>query len=145
MTEEVPRPPDENNVPQPAGRLESWKEIAAYLNRGVRTVQRWERSEALPVYRHHHDKRGTVYAFRQEIDAWRENRSAGGGPERDSPLTSAGRYRSAVALLLARVAAALRRLIGPHGRASLAARLAALILFSLVVVAVLSKLGGGTG
>jgi hypothetical protein len=141
MTEEVPRPPDENNVPQPAARLESWKEIAAYLNRGVRTVQRWERTEALPVYRHHHDKRGTVYAFRQEIDAWRENRTAGGGPEADGPL-SAGGYRAVAASLLARVAATLRRLLGPHGRSSLARRLAAVILISLVLVAVLSKLGG---
>jgi hypothetical protein len=29
----------------PQGRLDSWKEIAAHLNRGVTTVQRWERDE----------------------------------------------------------------------------------------------------
>ena len=63
----------------PEDRLESWKEIAAYLRRGVRTVQRWERTEGLPVYRHHHDKRGTVYAFRHEINAWREKRKEGVG------------------------------------------------------------------
>jgi hypothetical protein len=145
MTEAVPRPPDEQDVPQPAGRLESWKEIAAYLNRGVRTVQRWERTEALPVYRHHHDKRGTVYAFRHEIDAWRESRSAGGNSEPDSPLIAGGGESSTVASVLARAAAALRRLLGPVGRTRLAARLAALILFSLVVAAVLSELGGGAG
>ena len=36
----------------PEDRLDSWKEIAAYLNRGVRTVRRWEREEGLPVHRH---------------------------------------------------------------------------------------------
>jgi len=55
-------------------RLESWKEIAAYLDRGVRTVQRWEKREGLPVLRHAHDKLGTVYAFKSEIDKWWEGR-----------------------------------------------------------------------
>jgi DNA-binding transcriptional regulator YiaG len=32
-------------------RLDSWKEIARYLNRDVRTVQRWEETDGLPVYR----------------------------------------------------------------------------------------------
>ncbi len=35
-------------------RLDSWKEIAAYLRRSVRCVQRWERTEGLPVLRHQH-------------------------------------------------------------------------------------------
>jgi hypothetical protein len=39
--------------------LDSWKEIAAYLNRDVTTVQRWEKREAMPVHRHVHDKRGS--------------------------------------------------------------------------------------
>ena len=51
-------------------RLDSWKEIAVYLNRTVRTVQRWERSERLPVHRHRHQKNSSVCAFREEIDAW---------------------------------------------------------------------------
>lgn len=53
-----------------AGRLGSWKEIAAYLQRDVSTVQRWEKREAMPVHRHHHHKLGSVYAFRAELDAW---------------------------------------------------------------------------
>ena len=57
-----------------AKRLDSWKEIAAYLNRDVTTVQRWEKREGMPVYRHVHDKRGSVYAVPAELDAWRENR-----------------------------------------------------------------------
>jgi adenylate cyclase len=55
--------------PEP-NRLDSWKEIAAYLRRGARTVQRWEREEGLPVHRLQHEKLGSVYAFRNELDAW---------------------------------------------------------------------------
>jgi len=55
-------------------RLDSWKEIAAHLQREVRTVQRWERSEGLPIHRHLHQKLGSVYAFRSELDAWRRGR-----------------------------------------------------------------------
>lgn len=53
----------------PDDRLESWKEIAAYLHRDVRTVQRWEAAEGLPVHRHQHKKRGSVCALR--LDASR--------------------------------------------------------------------------
>ena len=54
--------------------LDSWKEIARYLGRSVRTVQTWEKHEGLPVRRHQHLKAGTVYAYPSEIDAWREGR-----------------------------------------------------------------------
>src|SRR5436189_647158 len=52
-------------------RLESWKEIADYLRRGVTTVQRWEHEEALPVHRHDHAKKGSVYCYTRELDEWR--------------------------------------------------------------------------
>jgi Tol biopolymer transport system component len=55
-------------------RLDSWKEIAAYMRRDVKTVQRWEKREGMPVHRHLHDKMGSVYAFRTELDAWTNNR-----------------------------------------------------------------------
>lgn len=55
-------------------RLDSWKEIAAYLGRDVTTVQRWEKREGMPVHRHLHDKRGSVYGIPAELDAWRESR-----------------------------------------------------------------------
>jgi TolB-like protein/tetratricopeptide (TPR) repeat protein len=55
-------------------RLDSWKEIAAYLNRDVTTVQRWEKREGMPVHRHQHAKGGSVYALRDELDAWAETR-----------------------------------------------------------------------
>jgi TolB-like protein/Tfp pilus assembly protein PilF len=73
-------------------RLDSWKEIAAHLDREVRTVQRWERSEGLPVHRHLHQKLGSVYAFRSELDAWRLGR----GPEVDR---SPERKRTMLAVL----------------------------------------------
>jgi tRNA A-37 threonylcarbamoyl transferase component Bud32 len=62
--------------PAPGERLDSWKEIAAYFNRDKRTVQRWERNEAMPVHRHQHDKQGTVYALKSEVDEWWKGRRA---------------------------------------------------------------------
>ena len=59
----------------PEGRLDSWKKIASHLKRDVSTVQRWERREGMPVHRLVHDKRGSVYAFRSELDAWWVHRS----------------------------------------------------------------------
>jgi TolB-like protein len=50
-------------------RLDSWKEIAAYLKCSERTVRRWER-EGLPVHRHPHKKKAGIYAYKGEIDAW---------------------------------------------------------------------------
>ncbi len=55
-------------------RLDSWKRIAAYLDRTVRTVRRWEHDEGLPIHRHLHKKLGTVYAYKSEIDTWRQTR-----------------------------------------------------------------------
>src|SRR5436305_7399069 len=49
--------------------LDSWKAIAGYLKRDLRTVRRWEQ-EGLPVHRHMHKSRASVYAFKSEIDAW---------------------------------------------------------------------------
>lgn len=52
------------------GLLNSWKEIAVYLNRGVRTVQRWEAELGLPVRRPRGKNRSAVIAMRSEIDEW---------------------------------------------------------------------------
>src|SRR3954471_16390533 len=65
-------PPPEKAPDEP--RLDSWKEIASYLGRGIRTVQRWEREEGLPVHRLDHAKRGSVYASRRELTTWWESR-----------------------------------------------------------------------
>src|ERR1700675_126281 len=58
----------------PESPLDSWKEIATYVKRDVSTVQRWEKREGMPIHRHVHDKRGSVYAFGSELDAWLESR-----------------------------------------------------------------------
>jgi Tol biopolymer transport system component len=60
---------------QPAvRRLDSWKEIASYLGRGIRTVQRWEREEGLPVHRLAHAERGSVFADPTELTEWWKSR-----------------------------------------------------------------------
>lgn len=50
--------------------LTSWKEIAAYLGKGVRTVQRWEQDFGLPVRRPMNASHKAILAFPEEIDAW---------------------------------------------------------------------------
>jgi Tol biopolymer transport system component len=66
-------------TPPPVGpledRLDSWKEIGAYLNRDVTTVQRWEKREGMPVHRHLHERMGSVYASRAELGAWARSRN----------------------------------------------------------------------
>jgi eukaryotic-like serine/threonine-protein kinase len=54
--------------------LDSWKEIADYLRRDVRTCQRYERELGLPVHRLEESARARVFAYADEIDAWREKR-----------------------------------------------------------------------
>src|SRR5216684_5033132 len=61
--------------PAVSGQLDSWKEIATFFARTVRTVQRWESAEDLPVYHHIHVKRSSVYALESELIAWRDARS----------------------------------------------------------------------
>lgn len=56
-------------------RLDSWKAISAYLKRDVTTVQRWEKREGMPVHRHVHEKLGSVYAYRSELDSWMQRRA----------------------------------------------------------------------
>lgn len=67
---------------QSAGpRLESWKEIAAYLRRDVRTVQRWEQTDGLPIHRLRRAQRPIPYAYAAELDAWWAGRSDAPPPE----------------------------------------------------------------
>jgi TolB-like protein/Flp pilus assembly protein TadD len=82
-------------------RLDSWKEIATFLNRGVRTVQRWEATEGLPVRRHQHRKLGSVFALKSEVAAWWKSRSADLAPtQADSALTEPGTDRKLRLLVL---------------------------------------------
>jgi WD40-like Beta Propeller Repeat len=70
-----PKPSETTTVRAQLGsRLDSWKEISSYLRRSERTVRRWEDTEELPVHRLHHEKRGSVFAYTGELDAWLESR-----------------------------------------------------------------------
>jgi hypothetical protein len=65
--------------PQNAELLTSWKEIAAYVGKGIRTVQRWEVELDLPIRRTHGKApKAGVMAMRTEIDAWLQARQIGG-------------------------------------------------------------------
>jgi Tol biopolymer transport system component len=95
----MPEPVANSTGPGPTidDRLNSWKEIAAYLKRDVTTVQRWERREAMPVHRHLHDRMGSVYAFRAELDEWARSRSLRATPETAAdPTQDAGRSDGAL-------------------------------------------------
>ena len=50
--------------------LSTWKEIAAHLGKGVRTVQRWERELGLPIHRPLPGKKHIVIAYPDELDRW---------------------------------------------------------------------------
>ncbi len=60
---------------KPSKRLESWKEVAGYLNTSVRTVQRWEQQYGLPIRRLQRDQRAAIYAESVELDEWLESRT----------------------------------------------------------------------
>ena len=100
------------------GRLESWKEIAGYLQRSIRNVQKLEKEAGLPVYRFPGGAKGTVYSFRPEIDTWlREHRTE------DAPVAvtpSAKVHQTATA--------------SPHRRWKFALASAAVIAISLILV-----------
>jgi TolB-like protein/Tfp pilus assembly protein PilF len=74
MSKTSPTPAPGSPASERAGRLDSWKEIASYLKREVRTAQRWEKSEGLPVRRHQHDKLSSVFAYKSELDTWWHDR-----------------------------------------------------------------------
>ncbi len=65
---------EQNREEPKQATLESWKEIAAYLQRDAKTARRWEKEEGLPIHRHSHKTRSSVYAYPGEIDAWRASR-----------------------------------------------------------------------
>jgi len=92
-----PQPNDDIGDRPASERLDSWKEIAAYLGRDVRTVQRWEQTEGLPVKRHLHQSQYTVYAFRPEIDIWIRDRRLPNEPAVQAP--SAAQSRRGLAVL----------------------------------------------
>jgi Tol biopolymer transport system component len=124
--ENTMREPAPNTTPSekpPDDRLNSWKEIAAYLKRDVTTAQRWEKREGMPVRRHLHDRMGSVYAFQAELDAWvrtrnpwvaQEGRNEAPSPDVDGtlPESSTATPRHRLRLVLPLAAAGLALAIG---------------------------------
>ncbi len=94
-------------------RLTGWKEIAAHLGKGVRTVQRWERELGLPVHRIKASAGEILFASAAEIDRWQRNRedaaraeqeplratSSAPGPEAVGPVDTGTAGNAGVAVL----------------------------------------------
>ncbi len=76
---------DAQTAERDSDRLDSWKEIAGYLGKSVRTALRWSKEEGMPVYRHVGSQRGAVYAYRSEIDAWIHANRSGSRPLPSKP------------------------------------------------------------
>jgi hypothetical protein len=79
----------------------SWKEIASYLGRSVRTAQRWERELGLPVRRPSDKESSSVLAFPQQVDQWLKSIGVGSRQEiLDLPESVAGMPKPQLLALL---------------------------------------------
>ncbi|MGA7521872.1 MAG: hypothetical protein WBW84_05290 [Acidobacteriaceae bacterium] len=74
--------------------LTSWKEIASYLGKGVRTVQRWEKDFGLPIRRPIGSDKSAIIARTSDLDAWVAMRCA----TRNLPDGAAVRSRNLLAV-----------------------------------------------
>jgi len=80
----IPASPTASNSP-PGGRLDGWKEIAAYFAKSVRTVQRWEKELGLPIHRVGTGRGESVQALVEELERWRETPRARTAVEEAEP------------------------------------------------------------
>jgi predicted DNA-binding transcriptional regulator AlpA len=82
--------------PEESTVLSSWKDIALYLGKGVRTVQRWERQLGLPVRRPlGASQKSAVLLYRSDVDAWLGTRfSARPLQNNETALANSGLARS---------------------------------------------------
>jgi tetratricopeptide (TPR) repeat protein len=89
-------------------RLDSWKEIAAFLGRTERTAKRWEATQGLPVRRVPSSGRGSVFAYEHELRNWLD------GVEADGPVSAGSTQRTAAGKMLfpAMLSAAIVLLLG---------------------------------
>jgi len=72
-------------------RLDSWKEVASYLGRDVRTVVRWEKERGLPIRRVPGGQRNAIFAYKREVDEWldKSSHSSAPSPSKTAELTPA--------------------------------------------------------
>ena len=83
--------------------LQSWKEIAAYLGRSERTCRRWETESRLPIHRIDGSVRGSVFAYKSELDRWMDEILH----EEEAPPSVTSRLRSAKNLIIISALAAI--------------------------------------
>jgi hypothetical protein len=95
--------------------LNSWKEIANYLGRGVRTVQRWEAQLGLPVHRPAGKDHSAVLAFSSELDQWLDTRPLRHAADGSTQPADAQAFQ--IQALLVRAEAVLQKLEGLVARA----------------------------
>ncbi len=79
--------------------LESWKEVSAFLGRDVRTCQRWEREMGLPIHRLDGSPRARIYAYKDELSVWLDEKLHEHEPARKAAQTSALRSKGRRALV----------------------------------------------
>lgn len=104
MTTQDHKPKSKVEALSPADRLDYWQEIANYLGREVRTVQRWEREKSLPVRRlsgDRDDNQPRVFAYKSEIDAWVARQSGHRGLPSDASTAAAPTPRDSSLLRVA--------------------------------------------
>ena len=107
-----PRLPTSAPAPATSGDvLDSWKEIARYLNRDIRTIQRWERTKGLPVHRLPGGEKPAVYALKTEVEAWRLHKAGALGC-----LETAPRSRRRFLVLVQRLGASVRGMLSGRRR-----------------------------
>jgi len=92
----------ESKQSEPSQReiLSGWKEIAHYMGKGVRTVQRYERELGLPVRRPSGRRPSAVAALKSELDSWLTSSPSGREPLDASPLPKQVYLRSELAKTL---------------------------------------------
>ena len=89
--------------PAPAPTLNSWKQIAAYLGRGVRTVQRWQAELRLPIHRVWNTPRSPVFAYTTELDEWLRRQAGGLNPAHIKPYEIDGKLKQQIRANLERM------------------------------------------
>jgi Tfp pilus assembly protein PilF len=110
------------NAGNSARRLNTWKEIASFFGRDVRTVKRWEVNRDLPVRRLPNGTRSPVYAYEHELKAWLDEGGATPARTTTVPRLQAGQaFTAMVCAAMIACLAILQSDSGPVGRSGIAA------------------------